>query len=118
MPEYGFSLTCIFLYKNRIKDPVLSRENTDRRKPLYWHVLRSVIGKYLIVSEILFLKSCLTRKFDNFWWYHCLLLSLTNYWFTCLKTTKNLIFLFWGVVRSLSKIYDLNFCGNSSIKYV
>ena len=38
MPElYGFSLTCSFSYKGGICDSVLTRENTDQRKPLFWH---------------------------------------------------------------------------------
>ena len=39
MPEYGFSLTRIFLYKDEILDSVLIQENTRQRKPVFWHVL-------------------------------------------------------------------------------
>ena len=42
MPEYRFSLTRFFLYKDRIYDFVLIRENTDQRKLVFWHNLRSV----------------------------------------------------------------------------
>ena len=41
MVEYGFFLNLIFLYKNRIFDSALIPENTDERKPLHWHILRS-----------------------------------------------------------------------------
>ena len=33
MAEYGFFLTFIIPYKDRIKDPVLIRENTGQKKP-------------------------------------------------------------------------------------
>ena len=42
MPEYRFSLTRFFLYKDRIYDFVLIRENTDQRKLVFWYNLRSV----------------------------------------------------------------------------
>ena len=42
MPEYGFSLTRIFPYKERFVDSVLVPENTGQRKPVFWHILRSV----------------------------------------------------------------------------
>ena len=35
MPEYGFSLTRIFPYKDRIGDAALIRENMDQRKPVF-----------------------------------------------------------------------------------
>lgn len=41
MPEYGFSLICIFPHKERIYNLVLTRKNVDQRKPLFWHVLCS-----------------------------------------------------------------------------
>ena len=41
IPEYGFSLSCVFLYRGRIKDSVLIRENTSQRKPVFWNILRS-----------------------------------------------------------------------------
>ena len=36
MPAQGLSLTRVFQYKNRIKDSVLTRENTGQRKPLHF----------------------------------------------------------------------------------
>ena len=45
MPEYEFSLTRIFPYKDRIYDPVLKQEIMDHRKLFLWHILRSVIDK-------------------------------------------------------------------------
>ena len=41
MPEYLFSLTRIFSYKDRIYDSVLMWENKGQRKPVLWHILRS-----------------------------------------------------------------------------
>ena len=41
MPEYGFSLTRIFLYKDRIYNYVLIREDTGQRKPVFWNILCS-----------------------------------------------------------------------------
>ena len=41
MPEYGFSMTCIIPYKDRIFDSVLIREYTGQRKPVLWHILGS-----------------------------------------------------------------------------
>ena len=40
MPEHGFSLTHIFLYKDRI-DSALIRENMGQRKPVFWYVFHS-----------------------------------------------------------------------------
>ena len=42
MPEYGFSLTRIFPYKNSYfpVDSILIRENTDHRKPVFWHTFK------------------------------------------------------------------------------
>ena len=47
MPEYGFSQTLIFLYENKIFDPVLIRENAVRENRysgifyvLSWNILR------------------------------------------------------------------------------
>ena len=42
MQEHGLSLTCIFPYKDRIKDCDLIRESASKRKPAFWHVLHSV----------------------------------------------------------------------------
>ena len=41
MPEYRFSLTLIFPYKNKIEDFVFIREYEGQRKPVVWHFLRS-----------------------------------------------------------------------------
>ena len=41
MPEYGFSLTCIFRYKDRIYDDVLIRGDTGQKKPVFWNILCS-----------------------------------------------------------------------------
>ena len=38
MPKYGFSLTRIFSYKDRIVDSVLLRENAGQRKRVLWHI--------------------------------------------------------------------------------
>ena len=43
MPEYGFLLNCIFPYKDRTVDSVLIRENTGQWKPVFSHILCSVI---------------------------------------------------------------------------
>ena len=42
MPENEFSLTRIFWYKDRIYESLLIRENTGKRKPVFWHILRSI----------------------------------------------------------------------------
>ena len=42
MSEYGFSLTRIFPYKDRIEDFVLIRENAGQKKLVFWYILRSV----------------------------------------------------------------------------
>ena len=36
-------MTHIFLYKDRIYDFVLIRENTDQRKLIFWHILREIL---------------------------------------------------------------------------
>ena len=41
MPEHGFSLTRIFLYKGRIVDYVLILKYMAWRKPVSWHSVRS-----------------------------------------------------------------------------
>ena len=43
MPEYMFSLTFIFPYKDIFFESVLIRVNMDQRKPMSWHTLRSVL---------------------------------------------------------------------------
>ena len=42
MREYGFSLTYVLPYKNRIYESVLIRENTGLWKPVFSHILCSV----------------------------------------------------------------------------
>ena len=42
MSEYGFFLTRMFPYKDRIFDSVLIREYTSQRKPILLHILRNV----------------------------------------------------------------------------
>ena len=41
MPEYGFFLTLIFLFKDRIFDFVLIQKNTGQGKSVLWHILHS-----------------------------------------------------------------------------
>ena len=41
MREYGFSLTRIHPYKDKIYDSVLIQENTGQWKPVFSHILRS-----------------------------------------------------------------------------
>ena len=41
MPEYSFSLTRYFPYKDRIVDSVFIQEYKSQRKPVFSHVLRS-----------------------------------------------------------------------------
>ena len=41
MREYGFSLTCILPYKDRIYNYVLIREKTGQWKPVFSHILYS-----------------------------------------------------------------------------
>ena len=43
MQKYGFSLTLILPYKERIVDSVLLRENTGHWKPVFSHILCSDI---------------------------------------------------------------------------
>ena len=46
--QYGFSLIRNFPYKDRILDSVLE-ENSGQRKPMFWHILRSVNPKISIL---------------------------------------------------------------------
>ena len=41
MQKYGFSLTCILPYKDRIVYSILIRENTGQWKPIFSHILYS-----------------------------------------------------------------------------
>ena len=43
MREYGFSVTRILPYKDKLVDFVLIRENTGHLKPAFSHILRCVI---------------------------------------------------------------------------
>ena len=51
MPEYGFSMTRILPYKDRIVGSVLIQENTGQRKPVFWHILRSARYTGLILRS-------------------------------------------------------------------
>ena len=42
MPEYGFSLANFVPYNKEICVCILIRENTSQRKPVFWHISRSV----------------------------------------------------------------------------
>ena len=42
MPEYRFSLTRMFPHNDKIFDFVLIREYEGQRKPVVWHILRSI----------------------------------------------------------------------------
>ena len=54
MPEYRFSLTRIFSYKDKIEDSVLTWENTGCKNLIYSHILRSdMIRKTTILRDIL-----------------------------------------------------------------
>ena len=37
MSEHGFSLTCIFRYKDRIVVSIIIRANTGQRKSVFWY---------------------------------------------------------------------------------
>ena len=50
MREYGFSLTRILPYKDKIYDFVLIREN-----PVFSHILCSELEAYLVLFQTLFL---------------------------------------------------------------
>ena len=39
--EYGYWLTRILSYKDRIYDPALIQENNGQWKPIFWHILCS-----------------------------------------------------------------------------
>ena len=41
MSEYGIFLNRIFQYNDKIKGSVFTREYTNQRKPVFWHILRS-----------------------------------------------------------------------------
>ena len=63
MREYGFSLTRILPYKNRIVGSVLIRENTGQWKPVFSNILCSLnILKFIIVKTGSALKLLLLPK--------------------------------------------------------
>ena len=41
MPEYGFCVTHIFTFQDRICDATIMRKNVGQKKPVFWYVLRS-----------------------------------------------------------------------------
>ena len=43
IPEHEFSLNRMFRYIDRIYDSILIQENTSHRKPVFSHILRSII---------------------------------------------------------------------------
>ena len=51
MPEYGFSLTGIIPYKDRIVDFVLIWKNTCQGKPVFWHILLNVFFCFFAMLE-------------------------------------------------------------------
>ena len=63
--EYGFSLTRIFPYMNKIVDSVLIRVYTCQRKPLFLYVLRSAICRKQI-SNILKTNFFLSSALNNY----------------------------------------------------
>ena len=50
--EDVFSLTCICLYKGRKLDFLLLQENIAQRKPVFWHILRSVTASFEPIEYI------------------------------------------------------------------
>ena len=45
MPEYRFSMTRRFSYKDKIVDSVLMWEYTGQRKPVFWHISNGAYWK-------------------------------------------------------------------------
>ena len=69
MQEYGFSLTGIFPYKNRIYDSDLIRENMGQWKPLFSYILCSVISSNcLLWVPPIFTRYVVPLKMDAYWW--------------------------------------------------
>ena len=69
MQEYGFSLTGIFPYKNRIYDSDLIRENMGPWKPLFSYILCSVISSNcLLWVPPIFTRYAVHLKMDAYWW--------------------------------------------------
>ena len=54
MREYGFSLTYILPYKDKIYDFVLIRENKGQWKPVFSHVLCSVSCEFWEIFKNMF----------------------------------------------------------------
>ena len=48
IPSYGFTLTGIFSFKNRLVDSVLVWKYTGQGKLVFWHILCSVLAYSLI----------------------------------------------------------------------
>ena len=44
--HYGFSVTCIFLYKDKIYDHILIKRYEGQRKPIIWYILRSAASEH------------------------------------------------------------------------
>ena len=74
MPESGYSLTLIFLYKDRIYASVLIWENAGQRKPVFWSILNSVemvqLGNGSFTAThafffFFFFEKCLSSNCDN-----------------------------------------------------
>ena len=71
MSEYGFSLTRFCLYKYKIEDSVLIRENTSQRKSIFLHILRSFLHIFCIffgiffVYFLVFLNMCFSRDITS-----------------------------------------------------
>ena len=67
MPEYGFSLIRVFLYKNF----VLIRENTGLRKTAFWYILHSDKGSWHYIDvSCPYTKICLPDKIAHSWVFH------------------------------------------------
>ena len=68
MREYGFSLSCIFPYKDRILGSVAIGENTGQGKPVFLYILRSVYHQLSGTFELLFVaftSKLISIRFDK-----------------------------------------------------
>ena len=65
MLEYGFSLTRIFPYKNRVVDSPRIRENKGQTKPVFQHFIRHVCFNQVFII-LAFLANWNYGKFDIF----------------------------------------------------
>ena len=52
MPEYKFSLICIFPYKERIEDFILIHEHEGQKNPVLWHMLGSITSEIFYIYLI------------------------------------------------------------------